>query len=243
MSRVKNGARSVLVGLALAATGETLAGGLEPSDLLAPGPKELDEALGELERRLDKADAAATALVRTHNALGEAFASTQGRLACDAPAMKYVARTTPLGEGYRDRVQAARAQGDRVAAISQAPTVQSLATGPMKTRANTATSRLAAHERSYAELDAWQVRFVAPLQRRCRTVLATDEGIGEPATGWVAFVAMVPGRICPGGEVATGFAVVEGPACMSLASCACTPVPVAPGAVLAVSTGAAATKP
>ena len=234
MSGVRNSVRSVLVGLALAAVGEADAG-LEPSDLLAPGPKELDEALGELERRLDRADAAATALVRTHNALGEAFASTQGRLACDAPAMKYVARTTPLGEGYRDRVQAARAQGERFAAIAQAPTVVSLASGPMKPRADAATSRLAAHERSYAELDAWQVRFVAPLQKRCHPLLAPDEGIGETASGWVAFVALVPGRICPGGEVATGFAVVEGPACMSLASCSCTPAPVAPGAVLSAS--------
>jgi hypothetical protein len=234
MSVVKNGARSVLVGLALAAVGEADAG-LEPSDLLAPGPKELDEALGELELRLDRADAAATALVRTHNALGEAFASTQGRLACDAPAMKYVARTTALGEGYRDRVQAARAQGERFTAIAEAPTVVSLASGPMKTRADAATKRLAAHERSYAELDAWQVRFVAPLQKRCHPMLTPDDGIGEAASGWVAFVALVPGRICPGGEVATGFAVVEGPACMSLASCSCTPAPVAPGAVLSAS--------
>lgn len=242
MSGGKNSVRSVLFGLALAAAAETHAG-LEPSDLLAPGPKELDEALGELERRLDRADAAATALVRTHNALGEAFASTQGRLACDAPAMKYVARTTPLGEGYRDRVQAARAQGERVTAIAQAPTVLSLATGPVKARADRATSRLAAHERSYAELDAWQVRFVAPLQKRCHPLVAPDEGLGEIAIGWVAFVALVPGRICPGGEVATGFAVVEGPACMSLASCACTPQPIAPGAVLSASNEAPETKP
>lgn len=228
----KNSVRSVLLGLALAADAHA---GLEPSDLLAPGPKELDDALGELERRLDRADAAATALVRTHNALGEAFASTPGRLACDAPAMKYVARTTPLGEGYRDRVQAARAQGERFTAIADAPTVVSLATGPMKTRADAATSRLAAHERSYAELDAWQVRFVAPLQKRCHPVLAPDDGLGETASGWVAFVALVPGRICPGGDVATGFAVVEGPACMSLASCSCTPVPITPGAVLSAS--------
>ena len=234
MSVGKNGARSVLVGLALAAVGRADAG-LEPSDLLAPGPKELDEALGELEQRLDKADAAAVALVRTHNALGEAFASTQGRLACDAPAMRYVARTTPLGQGYRDRVQAARAQGERVTAITQSPTVLSLATGPVKTRADAATNRLAAHERSYAELDAWQVRFVAPLQKRCHPLLAPDDGLGQTAIGWVAFVALVPGRICPGGDVATGFAVVDGPACMSLASCACTPVPVAPGAVLSAS--------
>jgi hypothetical protein len=240
MSGVKNSVPSVLFGLALAADAGA---GLEPSDLLAPGPKELDDALGELERRLDKADAAATALVRTHNALGEAFASTSGRLACDAPAMKYVARTIPLGEGYRDRVQAARAQGERVATIVQAPTVLSLATGPMKTRANAATSRVAAHERSYAELDAWQVRFVVPLERRCHPLLTPDEGLGEPASGWVAFVALVPGRICPGGDVATGFAVVQGPACMSLSSCACTPVPVAPGAVLAASNEPPATKP
>ena len=240
MSGVNNSVRSVLFGLALAADAQA---GLEPSDLLAPGPKELDEALGELERRLDKADAAATALIRTHNALGEAFASTEGRLACDAPVMKYVARTTPLGEGYRDRVQAARAQGERVAAIARAPTVLSLATGPVKTRADAATSRLAAHERSYAELDAWQVRFVAPLQKRCHPKLTPDEGLGETASGWVAFVALVPGRVCPGAEVATGFAVVEGPACMSLTSCACTPVPVAPGAVLSASNEPPATKP
>ena len=231
---------SVLVGLALAADAQA---GLEPSDLLAPGPKELDDALTELEARLDRADAAATALIRTHNTLGEALASAQERLACDAPALRYVARTVPLGHGYRDRVQAARAQGDRVSAIAAAPTVLSLATGPVKTRANTASARLAAHERSYAELDAWQVRFVAPLERRCHPALTPDEGLGDAASGWVAFVALVPGRVCPGDEVATGFAVVQGPACMSLTSCACTPKPVAPGAVLSVASEAAATKP
>ena len=240
MIRVKNSVRSVLVGLALAADAQA---GLEPSDLLAPGPKELDDALTELEARLDRADAAATALIRTHNALGEALASAQERLACDAPALRYVARTVPLGHGYRDRVQAARAQGDRVAAIAAAPTVLSLATGPVKTRTSMATSRLSAHERGYAELDAWQVRYVLPLLRRCQPALAPDEGLGDTASGWVAFVAIVPGRICPGGEVATGFAVVQGPACMSLTSCACTPLPVAPGAVLAVAPDAAATKP
>jgi hypothetical protein len=242
MSGVKNGAWSVLVGLALAAVGNAHAG-LEPSDVLAPGPKELDEALTELEARLDRADAAGIALIRTHNALGEALASAQGRLACDAPAIKYVARTAPLGDGYRDRVQAARAQGDRVAAIAASPTVLSLATGPVKTRTSAATTRLAAHERSYAELDAWQVRFVLPLVRRCRPTLASDAGLGEVSSGRVAVVALAPGRICPGGDAANGFALVQGPVCMSLTSCTCTPTLVAPGAVLAATDAAAAATP
>ncbi len=239
MSGVKNRARSLLVVLALAAAGDARAG-LEPSDLLAPGPKELDDALTELESRLDRADAAATALIRTHNALGEALASARGRLACDVPAIGYAARTAPLGAGYRDRVQAARAQGDRLAAIAASPTVLSLATGPVKTRSNAATTRLAAHERSYAELDAWQLRFVVPILDRCRPPLTPDAGIGESASGWVAIVALAPGRICPGAEPADGFALVRGSVCVSLGSCACTPTAVAPGAVLSATEASAA---
>jgi hypothetical protein len=234
MSRAKNRAQSVIVGLALAVAGDGRAG-LAPSDLLAPGPRELDQALGELEARLDRADAAATALIRTHNALGEALASAPGRLACDAPAIAYVARTEPLGTGYRDRVQAARAQGERLATIVTAPTVLSLADGPVKARTNAATTRLSAHERSYAELDAWQKRFVVPLLRRCHPALAPGAGIGEPSTGWVAVVALGPGRVCPSGEAASEFTLVNGPVCVSLTSCSCTPAPVAPGAVVSAS--------
>jgi hypothetical protein len=235
MSAHKASARSVAaLGLVLA-TFTSAHAGFTPSDLLAPGPKELDDALTELEARLDRADAAATALIRTHNALGEALATAQGTLACDAPAIGYVARTEPLGSGYRDRVQAARAQGERVATIAAAPTVQSLAKGPVKARTSAATTRLAAHERGYAEIDAWQKRFVLPIAKRCHPQLAPSSGLGEPASDWVAFVALAPGRICPSNESADGFALARGPVCLSIGTCACAPSPVAPGAVLSAA--------
>jgi hypothetical protein len=208
---------------------------LEPSDLLAPGPVELDLALTEMEARLDRADAAATALVRTHNAIGEALAVSQGRLSCDAPALALVARTEPLGGGYRDRVQAARAQGQRVIVIAAAPTVSALSDGPVKGRITTALARLAAHERGYAELDAWQKRFVAPIVHRCHPMLGPSAGIGAPDSGRVAVVVM-GATLCPEGVKADGFALADGPACAApSASCECTPEAQAPGAVLGIA--------
>jgi hypothetical protein len=59
---------------------------------------------------------------------------------------------------------------------------------------------------------------------------------GVPAAGerpGIAVVGLGGGSICPLGLPAHGrVVVIDGPACVSRAGCACEPVPVHPGAVL-----------
>jgi hypothetical protein len=223
----------VLLLTSLAASAED--GRLDPIALAAPGPVELDQALGELEARLARADHARTALVRMHNQLGEAFA--RAPVECGDAAVGYAARTPALGRGYRERVQSARAQVSRVDAIVVAPTVATLASGPWATRVDAARERVRSHEATYAEALAWQERWVLPLLEECDPPLTAGDGIGPPTPGGVAVLVRGRGFACPSGRQVDGFAVLDDTvACVDATMrCGCAPARVLPGAVLAVA--------
>ena len=224
----------------LAALLPGLARGGPEAVALAPSWPEVQASATVLELRLAEAEAALRALARVHNGVGARLAA--GETGCgDALLMGAVARTPALGALARARAQAARAQAARVASGRAASTVAPLVGGAAAAWLDALDARAAGLAEVAAGLEAYEIRFVAPLRARCRPALAVAPGLPDPtpiAPGEsrkpVAVVALGPGVVCPAGLPAEGAAVlVRGAACVAPdASCDCTPSPVSPGAVL-----------
>jgi hypothetical protein len=205
---------------------------------LAPGPAELLAEVTELERRVEAAEAALSALRRVHNAL--AVQLQRGLDPCvDGAAASLLARTPALGALARDRVQAAQAERARVGVIAEAPTVRALVDGELRMAVEGLHARVEAGGQGYQELVAWQERFLSPWGG-CPVTLSVAPGLSQPSprppaerTARVAILGVGGGHVCPGGEIADGRALlVLGAACWSPGPCDCAPLPVEPAAVL-----------
>lgn len=214
---------------------------LDPGPALAPSPVDLLAAAAELDRRLDGAEAAARALGRVHTALAEAERKAGRPPACDDPAVvALLPRTAPLGMGVRSWAQSARAQSDRLNTMQQAVTVAALIDAPLAQDLARLRERVSAIERSYAELIQVEQHRIGPIAARCAVPLAPGPGLSVtlplPAAEKAPLVAILGlggGLICPAGAPADGqMVLVSGSACYSAGACDCSPLPVAPAAVL-----------
>lgn len=233
--------RLLPIGLALCASPLAAAPVVDP-DLVAPGPLELLDAVDELEARISGAQAVAVALQRTQNALAEGLASSRTPPGCDdAWTGMLAARTAPLGAGLRDRVQASRAQLERVRAIAAEPTVQPVVTADLAQRLSSAGAAVERLTSAYLGASAWQKSNLGAYLARCKPKLETAPGPPPPALPTapsdprrVAVVGVGGGRVCPIDQPADGSAVLlTGPtACYGATTCDCLPLPVSPGAVV-----------
>lgn len=209
---------------------------------IAPGPFELSATLVELERRVHRAEVVGEAAERLQNQWGLARATGQAT-PCEAgpAASALAARILVFGPAWRDDVQAARAEAERLAYLVVAPTVVPLLDPDTRSRVDRAVERTEHEVSSYSAFAAWHQRYFLPSARGCELRIGPAAGIpnGAPAApeelgSAVAIVAIGGGVVCPVGLPADGrVAVLPGPvACMGGDDCACDPLPVDPGAVL-----------
>lgn len=202
--------------------------------LLAPGPREWSAQVQKLRERLAEADAIGSAEARLHNRLAQG--PIQGKALCATEENRsLVARSRIFGAAYRDAVQSARADADRLRRMMAEPTLQPLLWKDQRQAAEGLLDRVEAHSVRYREMASWQQRHLATAAKSCPVVPVPAEGLGGSATGRVAVIALGGGRICPWGLPADGRVLVlpGAGACYEPGeSCGCKPVPQAPGAVL-----------
>lgn len=203
---------------------------------LAPGPVEWDVALREAEARLDRAEALAVAAQRLQNAWAALL--RQAPNPCADPSHAPVgARLVPFAEAWRDAVQRARVQVDRVDRLRDQVTVAPLLDDLAADRVTGIRRRVDRQVAAWGEARAWHVRHAGRVEA-CGAPVAAP-GLPDPRP-WrapddaaVAVLAMPGGTLCPDDLAATGQVTLVGQrACWSAGPCACAPAPVAPGAVL-----------
>ncbi|MDP2313390.1 MAG: hypothetical protein Q8P41_10825 [Pseudomonadota bacterium] len=228
--------RPALVGIALLLAGRAAADAPD----LAPGVPELLAAESRLEALLGTS-------VATERATGRLQAAWTSRpapkRACDDPERIALGwRIERFGSAWREAIQAARAQADRVRRIRAAATVAPLVDARWMERID---GRLAAADRgatALLEASAWEAAFVRPTLAACPVPpLANAPGIpmletpvrDEPEP-YIAVLAVGDGWVCPGAVRAEESVVlVPGHACWSASpTCGCTAEKVEPGAVL-----------
>jgi len=207
---------------------------------LAPGPQELQSAVQEMQVRLGRAELVQVALGRVHAAWGEALATDRLADPCKDPLVSsWVARSRALGSAYRDEVQASRAQLERLEYLWSSPTVQPILDAEQRTLAAHLRERTAEQVRAWAEAAAWQSSLIEPKAKKCAHELVPTDGLSYvgpdaalPKTG-VAILGTGEGVLCPMNVPASGVVLApDGLACWSSRSCDCTPIEVAPAAVL-----------
>lgn len=207
---------------------------------LAPDYAYFATTLAEAEGAVREVVALGSALARTHNAWAER--QTKTAPPCDdLDAASLAARAPVLGAAYRDAIQTARARASRLTRLVVSPVLTPLLGARDRDRADRVVRATRDHARGYLEASAWQSTHVAAWSVRCKPELRPVAGIvsraprttaeSDPAT---AVIGLGGGRVCPGGHPADGRAVVVAgaSACYGPTRCDCTPVPVAPGAVL-----------
>ena len=235
------------IGLLVALLGPAEASsGAAPAGRLAAGPQVLESDMDELAARHRLAAASEQALARLHNTWAERLVRG-AKVDCAEPEVARLAAAPALLRLHTERVQAVRAQQDRVAEGAAESTLEALVQGVWAQRLAGLADRTRALEAGWQELSAWQKSQVQPTLSRCQPVLAEAPGLPapagreEPAGSPVAVVATGGGRLCPVDEPAQGeaFVVPEGRACYApTRTCDCTPALVAPGAVLGPSSPA-----
>jgi hypothetical protein len=213
----------------------------DPGAWVAPGPAELAAAVGELEVRLDRAEAIGRAAERLQNAWASDLAAGDKRPCEDAEERSIAARILMFAPSWRDAAQATRAQGDRVRALLASPTVAPLIDPTTHDRISALEARSGVEVAAWLEFAAWHDRWFAPSARGCAAEVAAAAGLpaqnvaapgeSEPAT---AIIGLGGGTLCPDGLPADGTVqVVSRPlVCIGKADCTCDPIPVAAGAVL-----------
>lgn len=211
-----------------------------PGDL-APGAGELATARSRFADLRVAADATGLAVAQLQVAWTE---HPVPKAACDdLDRLSLGWRMERFGAAWREAVQALRASTAELRALRLAPTISPLLTGPA---AEALVAELAAADAEVAQFlqaSAWQVAYVRPALSACPI---TGEGLspgmnhlplaarGEGAAR-VAVIGRGDGYVCPDAVRADDAVVLVkgGAACWSAdASCACTPEPVFPGAVL-----------
>lgn len=204
-----------------------LAAWADPAMLLAPGPGELVEAEAELEVRVLQAEAIGRATGRLQNATVHEE---------DPCAKGFLKRAIAFATAWRDAAQRARVQADRTVMIAASPTLTPLVDEARTAQIETLRARAERQAVAWLEFDQLQrrskVRCEGPLQPALGLSDPTPRALGEegaPIAIWV-----LQGTLCPGARDRTGVAVVRGPVCVDLdPACACEPIEVQPGAVLA----------
>jgi hypothetical protein len=210
-----------------------------PADL-APGAPELLAAEARLQELLVTSDAAARATGRLQVAW--TVAATPPKVCDDAERLGVGWRIERFGAAWREASQAVRAEAERVRRVRAASTVAPLVDARWTTELDGLLARAEHDEHAFLEASAWEATWVRPALAACPAVpLAATDGVamaevavrGEPAPS-TAVIGMGDGWVCPGavrGDDAV--VIVAGEACWSASpTCGCTPVPVAPGAVL-----------
>lgn len=199
----------------------------DPAVLLAPGPAELVAAEEELERRVLDAEAIGRAASRLQNATAHV------EHPCDGG---FLRRSRAFATGWRDAAQRARVQGNRTAMMASSPTLASLVNEERTERIQAWLARAERQALAWLEYDKLQERS----RIECRGPLQPAVGLPDPTPraageeGVPVAVWVLTGTLCPGARDVEGVAVVRGPVCVDLdPACACRPVEVLPGAVLA----------
>ncbi len=211
----------------------------DPTDRLAPGPGELAAAVAELEDRLATAEAVSVAVARLQGA--HTTLAGKGTPCEDPVRAESLARLRHFADRWRDTVQRAVVQADRVRDTAAAPTVAPIVDEERRAAIVALLDRAGRQEAQWLETWAW---FAATAPRQCRSrsfssfaglpppsIQAADEAPGP------AVVTALFGYVCPerGAPVAGtgGLVLLAGRACWSAdAACACEQQVVHPGAVL-----------
>ncbi len=211
-----------------------------PGDL-APGAGELEAARTRFDEVLAAADATGLAVAQLQVAWTE---RPVPKAVCDdLDRLSLGWRLERFGAAWREAVQALRVRGAELRGLSLAPTVSPLLTGAAGERLAAQLAAAEAVATWFLQASAWQAAFVRPTLAACPI---TGEGLsagishlplaakGEtPAR--VAVIGRGDGFVCPDAVRADDAVVLVagGAACWAPdASCACTPEPVFPGAVL-----------
>jgi hypothetical protein len=211
--------------------------------LVAPGPAELRDANTAMDARLLETRALASAVSRIQGRWAERALRGAPPLRCDdAEARSLTARSRALGAAWRDAVQSARVQLDRLETLWTAPTVAPLLAEADLHHADELRADVILATRRLAEAQAWQNRVVDPAMKGCAVAIEPAEGLpptspvaADEVGAPVAIFALGGGLVCPVGAPADGRVVVvpDGQACLGTADCfSCTPVDMLPAAVL-----------
>lgn len=210
---------------------------------MAPGPVELREANAAMDARLLESRALGAAVSRIQSRWAERALRGASKLGCDdAEARSLAARSRALGAAWRDAVQSARVQLDRLETLWITPTVTPLLDLDDLRRADTIRADVADATRRLGEASAWQNRVVDPAMRGCAVAIEPAEGLAAPSPvaadevgAPVAIFALGGGLVCPIGVPADGRVVVvpDGQACLGTRDCfTCTPEDLLPATVL-----------
>jgi hypothetical protein len=184
-------------------------------------------------------EALGEALHRLHGTWAERLATGEKPDPCaDAAVASVAARSHLFGAAYRDAVQNAHAQMNRVEGLVSAPTVRPLLDAADLDQARLAHTLVERHRRMVVEDMAWHATHIEPKTRACPPTLVPTPGIAyaAPLAGGgnapVALYVRESGRICPANEpVSEGIQFLTGPACFGVSACTCAAEPLEPGAV------------
>jgi len=207
-----------------------------PPTWLAPTREQVLALLTEAEVRFADARAIEVAVARTHNTIAEVL----GRAAvdCDHPQIGRYPAAERFLVALGQAAQTARAARQRVARLQGGATVAPLLGSLENQRLEQLQLEVKRLEQRYLELHVWHLRHVLPVLDRCQSTVVPLLGLAgalraanDPRLG-VAISGVGDGLLCPIGVPATQVAITDGQACYGEGGCGCTPVSVAPGAIL-----------
>lgn len=232
--------RALFVALLLL-IGATGAGPSE-REQLSPTLADLDAALTEAERRLERSEAIGLAVGLVQNRFAQLRDGARRLPVCeDATLASLVTRSRTFGPAWRDAAQAARVAADRLSRMAERETVAPLLASARRARIADVEARAEEQAVAATEAGEWHRRYVESSFEDCELELARSEGLAAPGVRTpteraapIAVVGLHSGMLCPDQEPANGQVVLlAGPdACWSPGACDCEPAPVHPSAVL-----------
>ncbi len=207
-----------------------------PPTWLAPTREQFLALLTEAEVRLADARAIEVAVARTHNNIAELL--SRAAVGCDHPQVGRYPAAERFLIALSQAAQTARAAWQRVARLRRGPTVAPLLGSLENQRLEQLQLEVKQLEKRYLELHVWHLRHVLPVLDRCQSAMVPLLGLpgalraaNDPRLG-VAISGVGEGVLCPNRVPATQVAITDGQACYGAWDCGCTPVSVAPGAIL-----------
>lgn len=212
----------------------------DPVSDLAPGPQELNESQRELTERLAVSEAIGISVARIQSTLMSTPAFDD--ICSDPLRGPLTLKLRLFATAWHNAAQRVRVQADRVARLSNNPTITPIIDEDRRIVIDSLLARAGEQEASWLELVAW-IDSERPAQ--CALSLVTSSGLPDPIVhaanetqGAVAVLSRIPGYICTEGAkegVRSDdlVVIVEGPACWSEQQwCACNPTTLDPAAVL-----------
>lgn len=216
--------------------------------LLAPTIADLDGAQTRLTQLLEAAHAQQEAVSALHTAWTQSAPAHEEP--CSDPATLELGwRAERFGSAWRDAAQSARVEAARVRGVVHAPTVAPLVDTERGARVSTLLAEVDTASRAMLEAGAWSTTYVRPFLAACPRPPHLPAGVDRrdgpaprtpvprrEASPPRAVLALGDGWLCTA-EGATraddAVVLVQGEhACWSAEErCACTQLPVAPGAV------------